>query len=175
MTSSSFFILMIPPHFLFIKKTWSLHTAGWWLKKNGKNITRVKWLLHSPLTAFLPSSLPACLSLAAKNLLFASHFPHPIHTEKITCPASSRTESWMLAHISPWMKITYPCRVASALQGWDCIGFSCEFFGRLVLGFQLMALGFCTSQMRLALMLPPWIRACHVVWYYIVTPKGLSG
>lgn len=85
-------------------------TAGWWLKKNGRNIPEVKWLLPSPLTARLPFSV-ACLSLAAKNLLFPSHLPHPIHTEKIMCPASSRTESGMSAHISLWMKITYPCRM----------------------------------------------------------------
>lgn len=66
--------------------------------------------------SFSPFLSVACLSSAAKNLLFASHFPHPIHTEKITCPASSRTESWMSAHILRWMKITYPCKVASALR-----------------------------------------------------------
>jgi hypothetical protein len=57
------------------------------------------------------------LSLAAKNLLFASHLPHPIHTEKIMCPASSGTESWMSAHILPRMKITYPCRVGLCYPG----------------------------------------------------------
>ena len=43
--------------------------------------------------SFSPFLSVACLSLAAKNLLFASQFPHPIHTEKIMCPESTSTES----------------------------------------------------------------------------------
>lgn len=84
---------------------------------NGRLMTEEKWQEHSKSQMTLPKSsdssppfLCCCLSLAAKNLLFASHLPHPIHTEKIMCPASSSTERWMSAHILSWMKITYPCR-----------------------------------------------------------------
>lgn len=84
---------------------------------NGRLMTEEKWQEHPKSQMTLPKSsdssppfLCCCLSLAAKNLLFASHLPHPIHTEKIMCPASSSTESWMSANILSWMKITYPCR-----------------------------------------------------------------
>lgn len=63
-------------------------------------MTEEKWQEHCKTQMTLPNSsdssppfLCSCLVLAAKNLLFASHLPHPIHTEKIMCPASSSTES----------------------------------------------------------------------------------
>lgn len=84
---------------------------------NRRLVSREEWQEHCKSQMTLPKSsdssppfLCYCLSLAAKNLLFASHLPHPIHTEKIMCPASSSRENWMSAHILPWMKITYPRR-----------------------------------------------------------------
>lgn len=73
---------------------------------NSRLMIKEKWQEHCKSQTTLPKSsdssppfLCYCLSLAAKNLLFASHLPHPIHTEKIMCPASYSTESWMSAHI----------------------------------------------------------------------------
>lgn len=84
---------------------------------NSRLMSREEWQEHCKSQMTLPKSSDSsppflwyCLSLAAKNLLFASHLPHPIHTEKIMCPASSSRENWMSAHILPWMKITYPRR-----------------------------------------------------------------
>ena len=92
---------------------------------------RVPWQLFSLPLCCLPVSgcqeFAVCFSLPSSN-------PH----WEVNMPSKLQNRKQMSAHIFPWMKITYPLRVASTLQGWDHIGLGGEFFSLSANGFGVL-------------------------------------
>lgn len=104
------------------------------------------------LPVFSCQEFAVCFSLPSSNPHWEDNVPSQLQNRKLNVGTHFALNENNL-----------PVQSGLCSEGWDCVGFGGEFFSLLVLGFQLMALGFCTSHMSLALMLPLWMRACHVV------------